>query len=191
MKAEIYQWIRTLAVFYIVFSMVLHLVPDLKYERYIRLFMGLLLIYILCAAMLTLFGRGQEMVETFHSNYQKELAGMEIKNMQNLQSLYIRDGFEEELEKEIMEECDRTGIKAGKVVVHINSKKITTVLYLKEEPDREQERRMYDVLAQNFGIQEKDCQFIVGNDGETAMAGDSASGTAFDGSGTSGFRNGQ
>ena len=47
MKEAFYQWVKTLAVFYILFSAVLHLIPDPKYERYIRSFMGLLLIYIL------------------------------------------------------------------------------------------------------------------------------------------------
>jgi len=46
MKEEIYRWVKTIAFFYIVFSAVLHLVPDVKYERYIRSFMGILLIYI-------------------------------------------------------------------------------------------------------------------------------------------------
>ena len=45
MKESFYQWVKTLAVFYILFSAVLHLIPDSKYERYIRSFMGLLLIY--------------------------------------------------------------------------------------------------------------------------------------------------
>ena len=36
MKEEIYRWVKTIAFFYIVFSAVLHLVPDVKYERYIR-----------------------------------------------------------------------------------------------------------------------------------------------------------
>lgn len=48
MKAEIYQWVRILATFYILFTAVLQLMPDRKYERYIRSFMGLLLIYMLC-----------------------------------------------------------------------------------------------------------------------------------------------
>ena len=45
MKEEIYRWVKTIAFFYIVFSAVLHLVPDVKYERlYFVLFMGILLI---------------------------------------------------------------------------------------------------------------------------------------------------
>ena len=43
MKESFYQWVKTLAVFYILFSAVLHLITDPKYERNIRSFMGLLL----------------------------------------------------------------------------------------------------------------------------------------------------
>ena len=35
MKAEIYQWVRILASFYILFTVILQLIPDKKYERYI------------------------------------------------------------------------------------------------------------------------------------------------------------
>mgnify|MGYP000290812968 CR=1 FL=1 len=60
MKEEIYRWVKTIAFFYIVFSAVLHLVPDVKYERYIRSFMGILLIYILSTPVFNLFGNGEK-----------------------------------------------------------------------------------------------------------------------------------
>lgn len=65
MKESFYQWVKTLAVFYILFSAVLHLIPDSKYERYIRSFMGLLLIYILCTPVFAVFGRGERTGRNF------------------------------------------------------------------------------------------------------------------------------
>ena len=47
MKEELYLWIRNLAVFYIFFTAVLNLIPDQKYEKYVRFFMGLLLIFMI------------------------------------------------------------------------------------------------------------------------------------------------
>ena len=44
MREDIYQWMKSLAVFYLFFTAVLQLVPDRKYERYVRSFMGLLLL---------------------------------------------------------------------------------------------------------------------------------------------------
>ena len=65
MKEEIYRWVKTIAFFYIVFSAVLHLVPDVKYERYIRSFMGILLIYILSTPVFNLFGNGEKLLQEF------------------------------------------------------------------------------------------------------------------------------
>lgn len=65
MKEEIYRWVKTIAFFYIVFSAVLHLVPDVKYERYIRSFMGILLIYILSTPVLTCLEMGKNCCRNF------------------------------------------------------------------------------------------------------------------------------
>lgn len=72
MKESFYQWVKTLAVFYILFSAVLHLIPDSKYERYIRSFMGLLLIYILCTPVFAVFGRGANWQEFFPTDIHRK-----------------------------------------------------------------------------------------------------------------------
>ena len=190
MKEEIYQWVKTLAAFYIVFSTVLHLVPDTKYERYIRSFMGLLLIYILITPVFSLFGNGEKMIEDFRLNYQEELISLETANTENLQALYLQENYSRELEKEISEKCTEDGIKTEDVVVHINGEQITAVISTAENITQEQERRIRDGLARNFGIEEKDCQFLMGKDEQTAVADDSASGASADGDRTSRIKDG-
>lgn len=190
MKEEIYQWVKTLAVFYIVFSAVLHLVPDTKYERYIRSFMGILLIYILITPVFSLFGNGEKMIEDFRLNYQEELISLETANAENLQELYLQENYSRELEKEISEKCTEDGIKTEDVVVHINGEQITAVISTAENITQEQERRIRDGLARNFGIEEKDCQFLMGKDEQTAVADDSASGASADGDRTSRIKDG-
>ena len=190
MKAEIYQWVKTLAVFYIVFSAVLHLVPDTKYERYIRSFMGLLLIYILIAPVFSLLGNGEKMIEDFWLNYQEELTSLETANAENLQALYLQENYSRELEKEISEKCRADGIKAEDVVVHINGEQVTAVISTAENITQEQERRIRDGLARDFGIEEKNCQFLMGKDEQTAVADDSASGASADGDRTSRIEDG-
>ncbi len=101
MKEEIYRWVKTIAFFYIVFSAVLHLVPDVKYERYIRSFMGILLIYILSTPVFNLFGNGEKLLQEFRLNYQEELTALEEKNTENLQALYLQENYSRELQKEI------------------------------------------------------------------------------------------
>ena len=72
MKEELYQWIWNLAVFYILFTAILHLAPDGKYEKYVRFFMGLLLIFMMSTPVFALFGKGQELAGNFQMFYEKE-----------------------------------------------------------------------------------------------------------------------
>ena len=111
MKAEIYQWVRTLAAFYILFTAVLQLIPDKKYERYIRSFMGLLLIYILSVPLLSIVKNSGAVIEDFSRNYNEEVSVLEKKETQNLQGFYIRKGFEQELTSQITKKCEEKGIK--------------------------------------------------------------------------------
>ena len=52
MKEAIYSWIKCLAIFYILLTMLLHLVPTEKYQRYVRFFMGLVLMVMLVTPVL-------------------------------------------------------------------------------------------------------------------------------------------
>ena len=188
MKTEIYQWVKTLAVFYIVFSAVLHLVPDTKYERYIRSFMGILLIYILCTPVFALFGNGEKLLQDFHLNYQEEMASMELQNAENLQALYLQENYSRELEKEISQKIEEDGIKTEAVVVNIKGEQVMAVISTAEKITQEQERRIRDGLARDFGIEEKNCQIMASGDEQAAMDSCIAGGASSDGDRTSGIQ---
>lgn len=51
---EIYQWMKDLAFFHVLTTAILHILPDKRYEQYVRLFMGLLLILLICTPVLLL-----------------------------------------------------------------------------------------------------------------------------------------
>lgn len=176
MKAEIYQWVRALAVFYIVFSALLHLVPDIKYERYIRSFMGILMIYILLMPAFELLGKGEELMSRFQINYQEEMLEMENQNAENLQELYLQENYTKELEKEISGKCAEVGIKTEDTIVHINGEEVVAVICTAKKLTQEQERSIRDGLAREFGIEEKNCQFLMEKDEPAAVAGSSAPG---------------
>ena len=48
MRTELYQWMKSLAFFHVLTTALLHILPDKRYEQYIRLFMGLLLVLLIC-----------------------------------------------------------------------------------------------------------------------------------------------
>lgn len=187
MKAEIYQCVRTLAAFYILFTAVLQLIPDKKYERYIRSFMGLLLIYILSVPLLSIVKNSGAVIEDFSRNYNEEVSVLEKKETQNLQGFYIRKGFEQELTSQITKKCEEKGIKIQEVIVDIEGEQISVSLTAGQSLDLQQEGRLKDELRQEFGIKEQNIRIFTGEAGKTAVDRASASGTSSVGDRTSGI----
>lgn len=169
MKTEIYQWVRILTAFYILFAAVLQLMPDKKYERYIRSFMGLLLVYILCMPIFSVIKSSRGIMEDFAGNYHKENQVLEQKETQNLQGFYIRKGFQKELEAQITKKCEEAGIKIQKVIVDIEGEKISVLLTVKQSLSEQQERGVRDELRQGFGLEEQNIKILTGEDEKTAV----------------------
>ena len=105
MKENLYAWIKNLAVFYLLFTMVLHLVPAGKYEKYVRFFMGLLLILILLIPVFTLFGKAEELGESFqYFCMTRKEEERKVQEGENLQKMFIWKSLEQQLEEEIAED---------------------------------------------------------------------------------------
>jgi stage III sporulation protein AF len=102
MKEELYAWMKDLAVFYILFTAVIHLVPDKQYERYVRLFMGFLLILLMCVPAVSLLGKSGELLESFEKNFEQENTLREESELARLQEMY-----EEQVEPLLEGEAER------------------------------------------------------------------------------------
>ena len=188
MKTEIYQWVRILASFYILFTVILQLIPDKKYERYIRSFMGLLLIYILAIPLLDITGNSSRIIESFFRNYAEEVSVLEQKETENLQGIYIRKGFEKEVASQIIKKCEEAGIKTQEVIVDIEGEKISVGLTVEENLSVEQKRRIQNEFQQRFGLEEQNIKIFSWKDGKTTMDSDSASGGTVISDRTSGIK---
>ena len=180
MKEEITGLVRNLAVFYIIFTSVIQLVPDKKYERYVRNFMALLLIYMVCIAVFSIMGKTAQITETFSEEYQKETARLDQQQGQELQLFYLNREYEKEIQKKILEILKNTGIKQAEVTVHIEGENLSVVICLQKNITEEQERRLEDALWQELEIGKEKYQIITGGNGKTAMDTAAASGTSSD-----------
>ena len=69
MKEAIYSWIKCLAIFYILLTMLIHLVPTGKYQRYVRFFMGLSLTVMLIVPILFTLQKSYTRSARFSSRY--------------------------------------------------------------------------------------------------------------------------
>ena len=97
MKEAIYSWIKCLAIFYILLTMLIHLVPTGKYQRYVRFFMGLLLMAMLITPMLSILEKAKTLPESFSSLYQQEEKKRLTLDLENLQKSLLEKGVEEQL----------------------------------------------------------------------------------------------
>lgn len=72
MTQAVYQWVRNLAVYYIVLTALMHIMPNSQYGRYIRYFMGVLLLLILASPLFHLLHLEKRMSELFHKKTLEE-----------------------------------------------------------------------------------------------------------------------
>ena len=188
MKEAIYSWIKCLAIFYILLTMTMHLVPTEKYQRYVRFFMGLLLIVMLITPVLSVLEKAKALPESFSSLYQQEEKQRLTLDMENLQKCLLEKGVEEQLDRNILETLQKKGIDVMKCEVHIEGELLKVCLWTKEVPDGELERGIKDELAANWGIREENCEVLAWENGKQTMGDSSPFGTSAYGNCTSGIR---
>mgnify|MGYP002225013915 CR=1 FL=1 len=75
MRQEIYQWMKDLAFFMCLLRRSCIFCRIKRYEQYVRLFMGLLLILLICTPVFAVVGKSQELLEGFRKNYSQERTG--------------------------------------------------------------------------------------------------------------------
>ena len=180
MKEEISSWVKNLAVFYIIFTSVLQLIPDKKYERYVKNFMGLLFIYMICTAVFSFFGKSGQMITEFREAYNNETLKMNSQEKKSLQFFYLEQEYEKEIRGKILEILKSTGIKQADAAVHIEGENLSVDIYTDKEMTKEQEGRIRDGLWQNLGIGEEKYQIHTDGNGKTAVDTSDASGNSSD-----------
>ena len=188
MKEAIYSWIKCLAIFYILLTMLLHLVPTEKYQRYVRFFMGLVLMVMLVTPVLSLLEKSRQLPDSFSGLYQQEEQKRLELEMENLQKNLLETGMEEQLGENILESLQKNGIEVLYCEVHIEGELLKVCLWTKEVPDGELERGIKDELAANWGIREENCEVLAWENGKQTMGDSSPFGTSAYGNCTSGIR---
>ena len=173
MKEAIYSWVKCIAVFYIFLTMLLHLVPTEKYQRYIRFFMGLLLIVMVISPVLSLLEKSRGLSVDFGKLYEQEEKKRLQLEMENLQKNWLEKGCEEQLGENIAESLKNNGIEVAGCEVHIEGELLKAVVWVKEVPDEELEGGIKDALGKEWGIRVENCEILPWTDGEQTV-GDSS-----------------
>lgn len=95
MKEAVYNWIKCLAYFYILLNMILHLVPAKSYERYVRFFMGLVLIVMLLTPFFAVLEKTKTVSKSMGEWYEEEEEKRLLREAESLQQNWLEKGIEE------------------------------------------------------------------------------------------------
>lgn len=73
MMDAIYEWIRNLVCYLVIFTAVLEILPGKEYKKYIQFFAGLVMILLLATPILKITGMEQSFWDIYHERaYQQE-----------------------------------------------------------------------------------------------------------------------
>ena len=113
MKESLFIWIRNVAYYMIMVTAIMHLVPNGSYQKYIRLFTGMILILLLSMPVIRLFGVDPEgMVLINLEEYEDRITEIEGETM------YLYDvDVSEYMEDEYSEEIVTENIKIEKIEI--------------------------------------------------------------------------
>ena len=116
MTEWIYGWMKGLAFFFIFMTAVLNCLPDQKYRKYVRFFLGMLLLILMTGPLLELFRLDERLSRTAGRNLlEAEVESMEnAYQMEGLQEEYLYQGYQAEIENQIRNFSHRAGYP-GKV----------------------------------------------------------------------------
>lgn len=90
-----YEWIQNIAFFLVVVNVVIQMIPDNSYRKYIRFFMGLLLIVMLSGPIIKAFGMQQKFSEIYTSaEYKQKIKEIEetTKYLENISLEDVMNG---------------------------------------------------------------------------------------------------
>lgn len=87
----LYDWIQNIAYYLILMTAIIQVIPNKQYEKYIRFYMGLVIVLILCTPIIKILGMDKRVESTYHlHNYRIEFNEI-LKNNQSLKEVEFSD----------------------------------------------------------------------------------------------------
>ncbi len=77
----LYQWVENLAFYMVLVTAVLRILPGKEYEKYVRVFLGMLLILFIMLPIMKLTGMKKDFIKLYHSR-QSEMNRREIEEQE-------------------------------------------------------------------------------------------------------------
>lgn len=186
MRMEIYRWMKNLAFFHILTTAVLHILPDKRYEQYLRLFMGLLLVLLICTPMFTIFGKSQEFLEGFRKNYTEEEQKRMETEAEGIRETFLKNAYKEEMKNQIREILKKQEIFTAEIKVE-EQEGLFVFVKIPEMITEQQKEEVKNGLEKICGLSEDQYQILDPGDGMEGMGNPSSGGNSSFGGGASGI----
>ena len=162
MRQEIYQWMKDLAFFHVLTTAILHILPDKRYEQYVRLFMGLLLILLICTPVFAVVGKSQELLEGFRKNYSQEEQERMEAEAQGIRETFLKEAYEQK-------------IFCGEIEVDME-KNLRVIIRFSEKITEKQKEAVQDGCERICGLGKDQYQILDPGDGVEGVGNSTSSG---------------
>lgn len=119
----IFQWIRSLVFYLILMTMIANLLPDKKYENYLRLFAGVIFLMLVFSPFGNLTGVEEQAAEAFSRlTFQNEARVLkrEIEDVDGARMEKLMDRYRETIENELRRMVEELGGECRNVVVRLD-----------------------------------------------------------------------
>lgn len=186
MRMEIGQWMKNLAFFHVLTTAVLHILPDKRYEQYIRLFMGLLLVLLICTPVFAIAGKSEVLLEEFRKNYGKEEQERMETEAEGIREVFLKNVYEEELKKQVQKILRQEGVDFSEIDVDMG-KTFQVVIKLSGMITEKQREAVENELRGICGLEKDQYQILDAVDGVEGVGNSASSGASSYDRGTSGI----
>ena len=153
----IYGWLRDVAVFFILMTAVLNILPEAKYRKYVQFFLGLVMVVVLCRPILALGNLESELEDMLgRLTLEEEIDGM--------QQEVLYGAYEGEIENQIGVFLEGKGMEPVEVDVSIGDGsdgeilveriEVTAGMEMEEEETGKRERELKKELSEVYQVSE-------------------------------------
>ena len=108
------QWVKNIAIFYIIASLIMHLIPGKNYQKYIKLFLGIITIVLLMKPLADILSIGDNYEKYLNGNYNfqmQESLKNELKIVDELQKEAVIGDYKNKIKENIRNYIESLEIK--------------------------------------------------------------------------------
>lgn len=161
----IFDWVKGI-VFYLIFvTVVSNLIPGKKYEKYIRLFTGMLLILVVARPAIQLIAKGSPLKEgsilEFFEGEALEGSNMQMDGLETVQEEKLLTEYEKQVGQYAKAQAQQMGMQSKRVQVSVQKKgqEIVPVSIVMEvsvqEEEQKEEKKTIDIPQITIGDREE------------------------------------